>query len=286
MSEAAAQMGVVKSAVSRRLKELEAHLGVALFHRTTRKMSLTETGQSFYQRAIRILEDVQEAEQAATQAHTTLKGSLRIALPATFGVLHVGPAINEFARAHPQIDFDLDFNDREVDLVREGFDLAIRIARLPDSSLIARRLASIRFVVCASPAYLAQHGTPQNPHDLSEHQCLAYSLLRDADHWRFNDAAGKELNINIYPVLKATTGEFLKDAAVNNMGIIHLPVFIAYQQIEQGKLVPILKEYSIPTIDCYAVYPQTRHLSQRVRVFVDFLVHRFAGTPYWDASLD
>ena len=285
ISGAADRLGVAKSAVSRRLKELEEHLGVELFHRTTRRMNLTETGRAFYHQSVRILEDVLEAEIATSQAHGTLKGSLKIALPSTFGLMHMGPAINEFSQAHPQIEFDLDFNDREVDLIQEGFDLAIRIANLPDSSLIARRLAPIQTVLCASPSYLEHMGAPQTPDDLREHQCLVYSLLRDFEYWHLTDSNGREIRTKVHPTLKASTGEFLKDAAVEGRGIILVPSFIAYKEIERGTLVPVLKDYKTPQIDAYAIYPQTRHLSQRVRAFVDFLVKRFEGTPYWDTCL-
>jgi DNA-binding transcriptional LysR family regulator len=285
ISGAADRLGVAKSAVSRRLKELEEHLGVELFHRTTRRMNLTDTGRAFYHQSVRIMEDVLEAELATSQAHATLKGSLKIALPSTFGLMHMGPAINEFSQAHPKIEFDLDFNDREVDLIQEGFDLAIRIANLPDSSLIARRLAPIRLVICASPVYLEQMGMPRSPDELIEHQCLVYSLLRDFEYWHLTDSNGREIRAKIHPYLKASTGEFLKDAAVEGLGIILLPSFIAYKEIERGALVQILKEYEVPQMDAYAIYPQTRHLSQRVRAFVDFLVKRFEGTPYWDLCL-
>lgn len=284
ISDAAAQIGVVKSALSRRLKELEEHLGVELFHRTTRKMSLTETGSVFYQHATRILDDVAEAESDVTQAHTALKGRLKIALPSTFGIMHMGPAINEFAKTHPDIEFDLDFNDREVDLVHEGFDLAIRIAKLPDSSLIARKLAPIEFVTCASPAYLEQFGIPQSPKDLVNHQCLTYSLLSNDEQWNFKYVDGQNLKIKLKPYLKATTGEYLKDAAVNGLGIVLLPEFIVYQKIKEGSLLSILKDYVTPPINAYAIYPQTRHLSQRVRMFVDFLIKRFSDTPNWSVS--
>jgi len=285
ISGAADRLGVAKSAVSRRLKELEEHLGVELFHRTTRRMNLTDTGRAFYHQSVRILEDVLEAEHATSQAHGTLKGSLKIALPSTFGLMHMGPAINEFLKAHPQIEFDLDFNDREVDLIQEGFDLAIRIANLPDSSLIARRLAPIQNVICACPSYLEQMGAPRTPDELVDHRFLVYSLLSDYEYWNLTDIDGNETRTKIHPYLKASTGEFLKDAAVEGMGIIMVPSFIAYKEIESGDLVQILEDYNPPQIDAYAIYPQTRHLSQRVRAFVDFLVKRFEGTPYWDLCL-
>jgi DNA-binding transcriptional LysR family regulator len=285
ISGAADGLGVAKSAVSRRLKELEEHLGVELFHRTTRSMNITDSGRAFYHQSVRILEDVLEAEHATSQAHGTLKGSLKVALPSTFGLMHMGSAINDFLQAHPQIEFDLDFNDREVDLIQEGFDLAIRIAKLPDSSLIARRLAPIQTVICASPSYLERMGTPQTPDELIDHQCLVYSLLRDFNYWVLTDSSGKEIRTKIHPTLKASTGDFLKDAAVESRGIILVPSFIAYKEIERGTLISILNDYKTPQVDAYAIYPQTRHLSQRVRAFVDFLVKRFEGTPYWDNCL-
>ena len=285
ISGAAGRLNVAKSAVSRRLKELEKHLGVELFHRTTRQMNLTDTGRAFYHQAVRILDDVLEAEIATSQAHGTLKGSLKIALPSTFGLMHMGPVINDFIKEHPQIEFDLDFNDREVDLIQEGFDLAIRIANLPDSSLIARRIATVKTVICASPDYLQRMGTPRSPEDLLQHQCLVYSLLRDFEYWHLSDANGNNIKTKIHPYLKASTGEFLKDAAVEGQGIILVPTFIAYKEIESGSLVPLLKDYTSRQINAYAIYPQTRHLSQRVRAFVDLLVKRFEGTPYWDLCL-
>mgnify|MGYP001812819523 FL=1 len=198
----------------------------------------------------------------------------------------MGPVINDFLKENPQVEFDLDFNDREVDLIQEGFDLAIRIANLPDSSLIARRFAPVKTVICASPDYLKQMGAPRSPDDLIEHQCLVYSLLRDFEYWHLTDARGNEIKTRIHPYLKASTGEFLRDAAVEGRGIILVPTFIAYKEIESGALVTLLNEYSAFQINAYAVYPQTRHLSQRVRTFVDFLVKRFEGTPYWDLCLD
>ena len=285
ISGAADNLGVAKSAVSRRLKELEEHLRVELFHRTTRQMNLTDTGRSFYHQSVRILEDVLEAELATSQAHCTLKGSLKVALPSSFGLMHMGVAINAFSKEHPQIEFELDFNDRMVDLMQEGFDLAIRLAKLPDSSLIARKLAPIKTVMCASPKYIEEMGAPQSPGELINHRCLVYNLLPNFENWHLTDTKGKESKTKIQPYLKSSTGEFLRDAAVEGLGIVIVPTFIAYKEIEQGKLVLILEEYTPPQVAAYAIYPQTRHLSLRVRTFVDFLVQRFEGTPYWDVCL-
>lgn len=285
ISAAADRMDVAKSVVSRRLKELEEHLGVELFHRTTRQMNLTDSGRAFYQQSVRILADILEAEHATSQFHGALKGNLKVAVPLSFGLMHLGPAITAFLQTHPDIEFDLDFNDRQVDLLAEGFDLAIRIASLPDSSLIARRLAPIQAVMCASPAYLERMGTPQTPEQLVKHRCLVYNLISNSDNWNVHDTAGQSIKTRIIPYLKASNGEFLRDAAVGGLGIVLLPAFIVYREIERGALVPILTGYHYTQLAAYAIYPQTRHLSQRVRAFVDFLSQRFEGMPYWDLCL-
>jgi DNA-binding transcriptional LysR family regulator len=282
ISGAADKMGVAKSMVSRRLKELEQHLGVELFHRTTRRMNLTDTGRAYYDRCVRILEDVTEAELATSQQHSELQGSLKMAMPLSFGLMHLGPAINDFLKAHPQIEFDLDFNDRNIDIMQEGFDLAIRIGKLQDSSLIARRLAPIKIVLCASPTYLERMGSPDSPEDLAKHQCLAYSLLPDADSWQFQDAKNEISEVKIRAILKSNNGEQLRDAALAGLGVVLQPSFIVYNEIQRGDLIPLLTDYRQPALDAYAIYPQTRHLSQRVRAFVDFLAKRFDGVPYWD----
>lgn len=285
ISAAADRMNTAKSVVSRRLKELEGHLGVELFHRTTRQMNLTDSGRTFYQQCVRILDDILEAEHATSQFHGALKGNLKVAVPLSFGLMHLGPAINEFLQMHPDIEFDLDFNDRQVDLLAEGFDLAIRIANLPDSSLIARRLAPIQTVMCASPAYLERMGKPQSLQELIHHRCLVYNLISNFDHWSLFDGNDQLLKTRIIPYLKASNGDFLRDAAVAGLGIVQLPTFIVYKAIESGQLIPLLTEFHASQLTAYAIYPQTRHLSQRVRAFVDFLVKRFEGLPYWDLCL-
>lgn len=286
ISSAAIRMEVAKSTVSKRLKELEEHLDVQLFHRTTRRMNLTDTGNAFYEQAVRILDDVLEAENAVTQVHGSLKGGLKVAIPYSFGTMHLSSAINDFLQLHPQIEFDLEFNDRQVDIIQEGFDLAIRLAKLPDSSLIARRLATIKHVVCASPDYLAKNGHPQKPDDLQNHQCIAYNLIPDYKTWIFFNKDNEECNVSVQPYIKSNAGYSLCDSTVAGHGICYMPTFLAYNEIEQGRLVPVLKEYTLRQVNAYAVYPQTRHLSQRVRVFIDFLVKRFEGRPYWDLCLN
>ncbi|MEZ8144210.1 LysR family transcriptional regulator [Enterovibrio sp. FF113] len=282
ISGAAERMNLAKSAVSRRLKELENHLNAQLFHRTTRSMRPTETGLAFYEHCLRILEDVREAEEVTSEAHCVLKGPLKVAMPSTFGVLHMGAAINDFLKLHPNVEFELDFNDRQVSLIEDGYDLAIRIAELPDSTLLARKLATIKHVLCASQDYLKQHGTPTNVSDLSDHHCLVYSLSKDVGHWNIEMPDGKSQKVKINPVLKSSSGEYLITAVENGLGIAHLPTFIAQEKINNGSVVTVLPGCAFRNINAYAVYPQTRHLSRRVRTFIDFLAERFDGIPYWD----
>jgi DNA-binding transcriptional LysR family regulator len=284
-SAAADRLQVGKSAVSRRVADLEARLGVQLFHRTTRRVALTDTGREYYDRCVRVLQDLEDAEQAASQAHGALRGRLRAALPVSFGLRHLSPAICAFQQLHPAVDFDLDFNDRHVDLLEEGFDLAVRIGRLEDSTLIARRLVTIRTVVCASPDYLHQHGTPELPEQLSEHAALVYSNVPSPETWSYWDAAGRRHQVKVPVRLRSNNGDFIVAAARAGHGVIISPTFIAGDAIASGELVPILTGVSWPRSSCYAVYPPTRHLTRRVRVFIDFIAQRFAGVPYWDEKI-
>lgn len=286
ITAAAARLGVAKSAVSRRLSELEEQLGVELFHRTGRKLVLTESGQGFYTRCIQILADLEEAEYAVSQAHHELSGQLRVAAPLSFGVMHLGPAILEFQKQHPNLRFDIDFNDRQIDLIQEGFDVGIRIAHLKDSSLIARKLARVSTVVCASPDYIKQHGRPATPEELVNHPCMTYSYLDNPNHWPFINKQGDEQIIKVPKFMQANNGSFLSGVAIAGLGILRLPTFIAYESITKGVLIPILQDYSIAEVNAYAIYPPTRHLSQRVRCFIDFLVERFSGVPYWEECLN
>jgi DNA-binding transcriptional LysR family regulator len=285
ITAAAERLNLAKSAVSRRLSELEERLGVELFHRTTRKMTLTDSGQGFYERSVRIMADLEEAENAVSQAHHELSGELRVAAPLSFGIMHLGPAITEFQKRHPAIRFDIDFNDRQIDLIEEGFDVGIRIAELEDSSLIARKLANNSVVVCASPGYLDKHGTPTIPEELIDHDCLTYSYLPNPNQWNFVDMLGQMQTIRVKSSMQSNSGNYLREAAIAGLGILRQPTFIAYEAIQKKELVPIMQDYEIPSVNAYAIYPPTRHLSQRVRTFIDFLVERFAGEPYWEQCL-
>jgi len=279
---AAERLDIAKSAVSRRVSALEERLGVQLLRRTTRKLNLTDTGQSFYQHSARILADLEEAETAVAQEHGELRGNLRVALPLSFGLRHMCGPIAEFNRQHPRVTFDLDLNDRRIDLLAEGVDLAIRIGRLADSTLIARRLFEARTVVCASPEYLERHGTPQAPEDLVDHDCLVYSNLPDPGRWVCTGKAGERHVVEVNVSLTASSGDFLCATAIAGQGIAVQPTFIAGDAISRGELQPLLADYDWPVTPAYAVYPPTRHLSYRVREFIDFLAKHFSGTPYWD----
>ncbi len=283
-TQAAERLGTAKSAVSRRVSALEARLGVELLRRTTRKLNLTETGQSFYERSARILADLDEAESAVAQAHGELRGQLRVALPLSFGLRHMSDPIAEFARRHPKVSFDLDLNDRRVDLLEEGADLALRIGHLSDSSLIARKLCDMRTVVVASPEYLDEHDAPETPADLASHDCLVYSNLPDPLRWVCRDAEGQKIEVNVNPAMTVSSGDFICEQAIRGRGIAMQPTFIAGEYVASGALVPLLTDYEWPVTPAFAVYPPTRHLSYRVRAFIDFLAETFSGTPDWDRA--
>ena len=279
ISAAAERLGVAKSAVSRRLADLEGRLGAQLLRRTTRRLTLTDSGRAFHERAKNILADLEEAEQSVSQAHGALRGRLNVALPLAYGIRHVGPLITEFMALHPAVEFDLDFNDRRIDLMQEGFDLAIRVARLPDSSLIARRLAPVPSALCASPDYLARRGTPARAADLAGHEALVYSNLANPDTWNFVGPEGQPGSVKVPVRLRANNGEFLTRAAIAGQGVILHPTFYLDEAIRAGQLVPLLTDHAWPQVNAYAVYPPTRHLSRRVRALVDFLAERLAGQP-------
>jgi DNA-binding transcriptional LysR family regulator len=283
ISKAAAQLGLAKSGVSRRLAELEARLGVRLLNRTTRRSSLTDAGRTYYEGAVKLLSDVSELDALVADSEASLQGSLRLAAPLSFGLGHLAPAIEEFMRSHPAVTIDIDFSDRQIDLVAQGVDLAIRIAELRDSSLKARRICPVRLMLCASPAYLEQHGMPRNVEELEGHRILHYDI-GGGPVLRLADAHGGERLLHIRPALVANNGDFLRDMAIAGHGIILTPSFIAWQAVALGELVPFLRECWPAPLNAYAVYPQTRYLSRRARAFIDFLAERFGDNPYWDQA--
>jgi len=284
ISAAADRMDMAKSAVSRRLGELESRLGVQLLNRTTRRLSLTSAGSDFYEHCNAILAEVADAEGNVSTADATLKGRLRVAAPLSFGLEHVGPVITDFMQAHPELMVELDFNDRQADLVAEGYDLGIRIAKLSDSSLIARKLTAIRHVICASPDYWEDHGRPDHPDDLKQHVALRYTLAAQRS-WRYMAPDGSRGSVTIPAQTSANNGTFLSRAAAQGVGIIRMPVFIVYRLIESGELEPVLLNYRWGDLYAWAVYPKTRHVPYRVRALIDQLARSFSETPYWEHCL-
>lgn len=284
ISGAAARMDVAKSAVSKRLAQLESRLGATLLTRTTRRLSLTNAGAEFYARCQAILNDVREAEAAIDDSGAALSGNIRIAAPLSFGIQHLGPALLRFMDAHPDIRIDVDFNDRQTDLVAEGFDLGIRIAKLEDSSLVARRLTTIRHVICASPAYWTEHGRPARPQDLKQHKALRYALAARRN-WSYSAPDGTRGSVTVTGSSSANNGRFLADAAASGQGIVRLPIFIVFKFIETGALEPVLTEYEWNPLTAWAVYPESRYVTARVRALVDFLAAEFGTEPYWERCM-
>jgi len=281
ISQAAEQLGLAKSGVSRRLTELESRLGVRLLNRTTRRSSLTDAGKTYYEGAVKLLSDVAELDALVAHSEASLEGRLRLAAPLSFGLGHLTPAIEEFVRAHPGVVVDIDFSDRQIDLVAQGVDLAIRIAELRDSSLKARRICPIRLMLCASPGYLERCGTPQSPDQLARHEVLLYDI-GGGPVLKLADGRGGERPLPVHPHLVANNGDFLRDMAISGHGIVLVPTFIAWRAVALGELVPLMREFWPPALNAYAVYPQTRYLSRRARAFIDFLAERFGANPYWD----
>ena len=281
---AAPDLGVTPAMVGRYVRALEDRLGTRLLNRTTATQSLTEAGLAFHAQASLILDQMEDAEMAASDRQTEPRGVLRLNAPMVFGVRYLAAAVAEFGRLHPQLRVDLALNDRVVDLVEEGYDMAVRIGRLPDSSLIARRLAPCQIVLCASPDYLARVGTPERPDDLRGHNCLLYAYSRNGDTWRLR---GREGTAEVKPQgnLIANNGDALLAASLAHAGISLQPSFIAADALRDGALVRVLPDWSLESLTVFAVYPSARNLSPKVRSFVDFLAGRFGDDPPWDRGL-
>ena len=278
---AAERLGVVKSAVSRRVRDFEDRLGVRLFNRTTRRVALTEAGEALRSRAVRLLADLQEAEAEASHGAREAQGLLRVTAPVPFTIHCLAPVVAEFLTAHPRLRLEIDTSDRIVDLLEEGFDLAIRIAQLKDSSLIARRITPIRHAVCASPAYWDAHGRPATPQDLAAHNGVTYAYVDPQDYWRFKGGVVVEVPSH----LSLANGDALREAAIAGAGVVYLPTFITHAAIARGELEPVLLDDAREPIALNALHPSTRNSPAKVRLFIDFLVRRFGERPFWDAAI-
>ncbi|WP_186310691.1 LysR family transcriptional regulator [Paraburkholderia sp. BCC1886] len=278
---AALRLALSKQFVSRRVMALEEALGVQLLIRNTRKLAVTELGQEFYERGRRILGEVEDAEQAMSLRRAGPRGLLRVSAPMSFGMTHLSPLIASFLREHGEVRFDMELSDRTVDVVGEGFDMAIRIGALPDSTLIAQKLVEVRMVVCCSPGYLRRRGTPTVPADLQRHACLLYGH-GGAVNWEF-EVDGATRNVEVQGPLRANNGELIRDAAVAGLGIIRLPDFIVADELASGRLVPVLETFLPAAMSVHAVYPQHRQSSLTIRAFVTYLREHLAKSVANDA---
>jgi DNA-binding transcriptional LysR family regulator len=276
-ARAAERLSISASACSRQVAELEAHLGSRLLNRTTRRLSLTESGQGFYERCVQLLADLQDAELAAGESAARPRGTIRLTTSINFGVRHVSPAIGAFLVKYPEVKFDVSLSDRIVALVEEGYDLAIRIGSAGGETVVARKLGEARMVACASPAYLKAHVAPKTPEDLARHACLTYEYMPVRNVWPFRGKDGREHAVRVAGPLHSNNGDLLAAAAVAGVGIVYEPEFILAPDLKAGRLVPILASYTAPLGPIYAVYPSRRYLSAKVRAFVDFLAQRFAN---------
>jgi DNA-binding transcriptional LysR family regulator len=279
---AAGDLHLSRAVVSKYLSRLEERLGARLLHRTTRRLSLTEAGAALFEASRGALERIEEAEAAVAQLQSKPRGRLRVSAPMSFGILHLGPAIAQFARAYPEVTLDIKFDDRYVNLVEDGIDVAVRIGALTDSSLVARKLATTRAVACAAPAYLAEFGEPESPEDLAAHNCLIYSYLSTSNVWRFTAPDGRELPVAVSGTLRTNNGIVLADAAVAGAGILLTPSFYVGPLLREGRLRQILARYKLKELGIHAVYPQRSHVPPKVRAFVDFLAQRFGRKPDWE----
>lgn len=280
-SAAAVELNVSHTVMSKQVRQLESLLGAQLLNRTTRKLALTEAGQTYYAHTCRILDELQEADLAVTQHHATPRGTLRINAPMAFGTLDMAQWLPRFMARYPELKIDLVCNDRFVDLIEEGFDVAVRLAReMPDSTLMAKKLATTTTMLVASPAYLQQHGTPKTPQDLPHHNCLTYTLVQKPNEWLFATPDGGRTSVIVSGSFQSNTGIALRSAAMAGVGIATTATFIVHEDMKSGTLVPVLPDYPMRAREVYAVYPHNRHLSPKVRAFIDFAVEIYR-TPDW-----
>ncbi|MES2535621.1 MAG: LysR family transcriptional regulator [Pseudomonadota bacterium] len=281
---AARALDMSNPSVTRHVADLETHLQARLFNRSTRRLSLTETGVTYLERCRQVLHDVDEAALVASTSTQNPTGTLRVSAPVSFAVNYLGRFLLEYSQRFPKVSLDIALSDRMVDLVEDGYDLVIRIGRIKDSSLIARKIATARVVACAAQSYIDQHGEPQTPQDLAAHVCLNYSYLMTRDVWQFVHQ-GTPQSIRIKSAMQSNSGGLLREAAIAGMGIIMQPTFIVGDALREGKLRVVLPGYEAKKLDIYAIYPSRDHLSSKVRTFVDHLIERFGAAPEWDRDI-
>ena len=279
---AARYFGISPEMAGNHVRGLETHLGVRLLNRSTRRLNLTEAGGIYYERCTRILTDIQEAEAEVGVLQASPRGLLRVTAPVTFGVLHIAPAVSEYMARYPEVKLDVGVSDRHVNLIEEGYDLAIRVGELQDSNLVARRLTSFHLIVCAAPAYLQRAGYPERPTDLIRHACLIYREIETPDAWRFQGPDGSVETVRVSGPLTSTNPTFLHRIALAGHGVIIGPSFAFGTDITEGRLVPLLTGWRSRELPIHALYPHRPLLSAKIRTFVDFLAERFAPEPEWE----
>jgi len=279
---AAEKLGLSKSVVSKYVTRLEERLGARLLNRTTRRLSLTEVGHAFYTRSLQGLREIEEAEAEVSKLQSAPRGVLRLNAPMSFGIMHVAPALSGFLAQYPELSVDMSLDDRRVDLIEEGFDLAIRIGELPDSSLVARRLGPCRHVVCGSPDYFKKHGEPKTLEDLSNHNAIIYKYQDTPKEWHFVAPNKNIIRVAVSGNIQINNSLGLREALLQGAGITLTPTFVAGQDIKTGKLKAVLTDHKVMEVSIYAVYPQRRHLSPKVKAFVEYMTKRISSQPYWD----
>jgi DNA-binding transcriptional LysR family regulator len=279
---AAERLEISKSVVSKYVTRLEDHLGARLLNRTTRRLSLTEVGRVFYDRSRKGLADIEEAQQEVSRLQGEPRGTLRINVPMSFGILHVAPALPEFQRQYPELTVDMNLDDRKIDVIEEGFDVSVRISELPDSSLVARRIAPCRHAVVASPSYLGKHGTPRTPDDLRDHNVITYRYQDSANKWHFRMKDSESTSVDVSGTSMMNNSLAIREAVLEGIGVTRAPTFVVGKDIQEGRLVKLLAGYEILQVAIFLVYPQRRHLSPKIRAFVEFMAARISETPYWD----
>lgn len=282
-SAAARRLNLSKSLVSKHITQLEKSIGSRLLNRTTRALSLTEAGSIFYEHCARIIEELEEAKLAVSRIQSEPRGILRVSAPVAFGRLHIASALPEFLAAHPDLKIDMVTTDRFVDLAEEGYDVVVRIAGDPPPNVVARKLAPVNRRICATPEYFARHGLPQTPQDLERHNCLTYTYFNPQDPWRLRGPDG-DISVRASGDLRVNDDDALSEAVLGGLGIALLPTFIIGKALQTGRLRSVLSDYVPLERHIYAMYLPNRHLSAKVRAFIDYFLERIGPEPYWDRS--
>jgi DNA-binding transcriptional LysR family regulator len=279
-ARAAAELGLSKATVSKAIGRLEARLGTALFHRTSRRMALSEAGRATLDRATRILAEGEAVEAEATAQSATPRGLVRVAAPMTFGIVHLAPLLPDFFKLYPQVSIELSLSDQIIDIVSEGFDLAVRISNLPDSSLLARRLCGVRILLVGAPAYFAQHGRPKHPKDLAAHTALLYTYQRSRDVWQFTHPTQGTYSVTVRGPIRVNNADVLQPALCAGIGLALQPEFLVWRDVAEGRLEIVLKDWSGPTAALHLVTPPSTMRPARVQILMEFLAQRFTHMPW------